>query len=140
MENCYFSYASYISVLNVSNLLRFYVLSHHECKRWGPYQQVFLWGFNMGKLKCFQIAWPVVCYKYRSLHTGVYISTVQGLHSIPCGQRLDRTLGRFPPIYGPHLILLCMLGNSCGQLKQAYLPRSLHMALGELLKIVGKIL
>ncbi len=74
-------------------------------QRWGPYLQVCQWGFNMGKLKCFQIPCPFLCYKYRSLHTvtGFYIYTLQGLGSIPCGQCLDRTLGKFPPIYGPHL-------------------------------------
>ncbi len=35
--------------------------------------------------------------------TGVYISTLGGLGSISCGQYLDRTLGKFPPLYGPHL-------------------------------------
>ena len=38
-------------------------------KRWGPYLQVGQWGFNMGKLKCFQIPCPLVYYKNRSLHT-----------------------------------------------------------------------
>ena len=30
-------------------------------------------------------------------------STLEGPGSITCGQYLDRTLGKFPPIYGPHL-------------------------------------
>ncbi len=36
--------------------------------------------------------------------TGVYISTLGGLWSISCGQYLDPTLGKFCPIYGPHLV------------------------------------
>ena len=35
--------------------------------------------------------------------TGVYVSTLGGPGSIPCGRYLDRTLGKFSPIYGPHL-------------------------------------
>ncbi len=30
-------------------------------------------------------------------------STLEGPGSISCGQYLDRTLGKFPPLYGPHL-------------------------------------
>ena len=32
-----------------------------------------------------------------------YISTLEGPGSISCGRYLDRTLGKFPPLYGPHL-------------------------------------
>ncbi len=35
----------------------------------------------------------------------------EGPGSIPYGQYLDRTLGKFPPIYGPHLIVWCGLGS-----------------------------
>ncbi len=31
------------------------------------------------------------------------ISTLEGQGSISCGQYLDRTLGKFLPLYGPHL-------------------------------------
>ncbi len=34
------------------------------------------------------------------------ISTLGGLWSISCGQYLDPTLGKFCPIYGPHLSIL----------------------------------
>ncbi len=32
-----------------------------------------------------------------------YTSTLEGQGSISCGQYLDRNLGKFPPLYGPHL-------------------------------------
>ncbi len=34
--------------------------------RWDSYLQVCQWGFNMGKIKCFQIPCPLVCYKART--------------------------------------------------------------------------
>ena len=43
----------------------------------------------MGKLKLSQISYPV--------------ATLEGQGNISCGQNLDRTLGKFPPLYGPHL-------------------------------------
>ncbi len=51
----------------------------------------------MGKLKLSQISYPVVHCE------NTYISTSEGQGSISCGQYLDRTLGKFPPLYGPHL-------------------------------------
>ncbi len=52
---------------------------------------ICLWGFNMGKFKLSQISYPMV-------H-----STLEDPGSISCGQYLDRTLDKFPPLYGPHL-------------------------------------
>ncbi len=42
---------------------------------------------------------------YPKSHTQWYIvrTTLEGPDSISCGQYLDRTLGKFPPLYGPHL-------------------------------------
>ena len=64
-------------------------------KRWGPYLWSCLWGFNMGKLKLSQIPYPMV-------HCG-YRSTLEGPGSISLRQYLNPTLGKFPPLYGPHL-------------------------------------
>ncbi len=71
-------------------------------QRKGPYLQSCQWGFNLGKLKFSQIAHTVVLCENRSLYT--YISTLEGQGSISCGQYLDRTFGKFPPLYGPHRI------------------------------------
>ncbi len=38
---------------------------------------------------------------------GPYLQSLGGQGSISCGQYLDRTLGKFPPIYGPHLKMQC---------------------------------
>ncbi len=32
-----------------------------------------------------------------------------GPGSISCGQYLDRTLGKFSPLYGPHFLILCVV-------------------------------
>ena len=39
-------------------------------------------------------------------HNTTYISTLEGPGSISYGQYLDRTLGKFPPLYGAHLYSL----------------------------------
>ncbi len=52
----------------------------------------------MGKIKFAKTISPLVHYENR-----FYIWTEEGPGSIPYGQYLDRTLGKFPPIYGPHL-------------------------------------
>ncbi len=67
-------------------------------ERWGPYLQTCLWEFNMGKLKFSRIICPLVYYHNRSLCVNL-----RGPCSIPCWRYLDRTLGKFTPIYGPHL-------------------------------------
>ncbi len=60
--------------------------------------QTCLWGFNMGEINIAKTISPQIW-----LSGGTYISTLKGPGSITCGQYLDRTLGKFPPIYGPHL-------------------------------------
>ena len=42
-------------------------------------------------------------HKLLILYYTTYILTLEGPGSISCGQYLDRTLGKFPPLYGPHL-------------------------------------
>ncbi len=53
-----------------------------------------IWGFNTGKLKLSQIPYPMVHCGNRSL---------EGPGRFSYGQYLDRTLGKFPPLYGPNL-------------------------------------
>ncbi len=47
----------------------------HHFSIWGPYLQVCLWGFNMGKLTCFQMPCPLVCYSNRVLHSSLKFSS-----------------------------------------------------------------
>ncbi len=47
------------------------------------------------------LSWPLS--DLFNLYHKVYISTLGGPLSIPCGQYLDPTLGKFCPIHGPHL-------------------------------------
>ncbi len=111
-----------------------------ESERWGPYLQVCQWGFNMGKLKYFQIPCPLVCYENRSFEgpdsicgspPGVIVADTLSFNakiglrigivhhksdrklcviptadrnSISCGQYLDQTSSKIPPIHGPYLL------------------------------------
>ena len=46
---------------------------------------------------------PVPLWYTMRIGLNTYISTLEGPVSISCGQYLDPTLGKFPPIYGLRL-------------------------------------
>ncbi len=69
-----------------------------KMKKVGSIFAVLPRGINMGKLKLSKISYPVVHCENRS-----YISTLEAQGRISCGQYLDQTLGKFSPLYGPHL-------------------------------------
>ena len=45
--------------------------------------------------------------KYNALWYVTHILTCEDQSIVPYGQHLDWTLGKFPPIYGPHLLCQC---------------------------------